>query len=166
VRPRSCCVWCAQLWLLDTSLRWEHLPQKGFTTRIARASAIVHIGTVARDLVRDDQMNKGDVMTTAQLAGIMGAKCTSMLIPLCHNITISKADVRLHLHDQLPAVCVLAEVRTVGQTGVEMEALTAASVAALTVFDMCKAVTKEIVITDLQLDFKCGGKSGVYERQG
>jgi molybdenum cofactor biosynthesis protein MoaC len=138
--------------------------QKIPTMRIARASAIVHIGKVAAEMVGENQIRKGDVLTTAQLAGIMGAKHTSMLIPLCHNVNISKAYVNLHLHAEIPAVVIKTEVSTVGQTGVEMEALTAASVAALTVFDMCKAVTKEMVISDLQLDFKSGGKSGVYDR--
>lgn len=114
--------------------------------------------------MRDNQIRKGDVLTTAQLAGIMGAKHTSLLIPLCHNITISQADVQLRLHADLPAVHVAAEVAAFGPTGVEMEALTAASVAALTVYDMCKSVTKSIVISDLQLDYKCGGKSGTWHR--
>jgi molybdenum cofactor biosynthesis protein MoaC len=116
-------------------------------------------------LVRHNQLKKGDVLSTAQLAGIMGAKHTSTLIPLCHNIAITKADVRLELDARQAAVQVHSEVSTVGYTGVEMEALTAASVAALTVYDMCKAVTKDSVILDLRLLYKSGGKSGTYERQ-
>lgn len=114
--------------------------------------------------MRRNQLRKGDVLTTAQLAGILGAKMTSTLIPLCHNVFISKADVALRLDHDRNAVRVEAQVSAVGQTGVEMEALTAASVACLTVYDMCKAVNKGIVITDLQLDYKSGGKSGLYDR--
>lgn len=135
---------------------------KASTERVARASALVHVGELAFRLIESNQTKKGDVLSTAQLAGIMGAKQTSSLIPLCHNLFISKSDVQLHLVQDRHAVQVLSEVRTVGQTGVEMEALTAASVAALTVYDMCKAVSKDITITDLKLDFKSGGKSGTY----
>eukprot|EP00775_Hariotina_reticulata_P013852 gene13852-13974_t len=107
---------------------------------------------------------KGDVLTVAQIAGIQGAKQTSTLIPLCHNIFLSKADVQLELLEGQQAVGITAIAKTVGQTGVEMEALTAAAVAALTVYDMCKAVSKDIVITNLQLEHKEGGKGGMWQR--
>lgn len=156
----------SQLSHVDASGRASmvEVAHKDSSVRIAKASAVVHVGNVAFQLIEADQIKKGDVLSTAQLAGIMAAKQTSTLIPLCHNLFISKADVQLHLLQDSPAVQVVTEVRTVGQTGVEMEALTAASVAALTVYDMCKAVNKDIVISDLQLDFKSGGKSGVHRR--
>ena len=103
-------------------------------------------------------MKKGDVLSVAELAGIMGAKHTATLIPLCHNIVIDKVAVKLELDDAKKAVRIQATASTVGRTGVEMEALTAASVASLTVYDMCKAASHEICITDLQLESKTGGK--------
>ena len=103
-------------------------------------------------------MKKGDVLSVARLAGIMAAKQTAQLIPLCHNIILTKVDVQCYLLEDEPVVEILSTVRTVGQTGVEMEALTAASVAALTVYDMCKAVTHDMVIYDVMLISKSGGK--------
>lgn len=132
--------------------------------REAQASGVVSIGPEAYALVAANQIKKGDVLTVAQLAGIMGAKHTSTLIPMCHNIFLSKVDVQLNLVSDKHAVAVRAMARTVGQTGVEMEALTAAAVACLTVYDMVKAVTKGAVISDLQLEAKSGGKSGDYKR--
>ncbi|KAK9814661.1 hypothetical protein WJX72_009391 [[Myrmecia] bisecta] len=137
---------------------------KADTRRVARASARVLLGPDLYQLVASNRMKKGDVLTVAQLAGVMGAKHTSLLIPLCHNIFISSVKVDLQLDPQRSAVNVNAEAQTVGPTGVEMEALTAAAVAALTVYDMCKAVSKDITITDLRLDHKSGGKSGDFTR--
>ena len=137
--------------------------QKAVTERRAKACATVHIGSQALDLVRKNQIKKGDVLSTAQLAGIMGAKATSSLIPLCHSVMISKADVQLQLEPDRCCVRVESDVSTSGQTGVEMEALTAASVAALTVYDMCKAVSRDAVITDVHLLHKSGGKSGRFD---
>jgi cyclic pyranopterin monophosphate synthase len=125
---------------------------------------MVHVGKEAFELIKTNQLRKGDVLTTAQIAGIMGAKQTSNLIPLCHNLFISKADVQLALIPETASVKITSEARTIGQTGIEMEALTAATVAALTVYDMCKAVNKDIRITDVQLEMKDGGKSGRFER--
>jgi molybdenum cofactor biosynthesis protein MoaC len=139
--------------------------QKHPSKRVARASAVVHLGRQGFELVQHNRVKKGDVLTTAQLAGIMGAKLTSTLIPLCHSIMISKADVQLELEEREYAIRVTSEVSTVGPTGVEMEALTAVSIAALTVYDMCKAVSKEAVISDVQLQHKSGGKSGDYDRR-
>ena len=139
--------------------------QKGASVRVANASGVVHMSRTAMRLVRDNHMAKGDVLRTAQLAGIMAAKATATLIPLCHNIGISKADVQSSVDEEHSCVRISSEVRTVGTTGVEMEALTAVSVAALTVYDMCKAVDKGMRISDVQLDAKIGGKSGPYRRE-
>ncbi|CAD7696405.1 unnamed protein product [Ostreobium quekettii] len=111
-------------------------------------------------------LSQGDVLSVAQLAGIMGAKHTSLLIPLCHNVLLRKVDVRLTLDDANRCVGVRSEARTLGPTGVEMEALTAAAVAALTVYDMVKAASKGSVISDLRLERKSGGKSGEFDRDG
>lgn len=134
------------------------------TAREARASCRVLLGREAFDLVAANALAKGDVLATAQLAGVMGAKMTSALIPLCHPLLLSKADVSLSLDAPAAAVVVRSLARTSGQTGVEMEALTAAAVAALTVYDMAKAVAKGAVISDLRLDWKSGGKGGVFDR--
>ena len=107
---------------------------------------------------------KGDVLAVARVAGIMAAKRTSELIPLCHPLGLSKVGVELALDPQRFAVDVASEARTVGQTGVEMEALTAASVAGLTVYDMCKAASKDIVLEAVRLEFKSGGESGDFSR--
>jgi cyclic pyranopterin phosphate synthase len=125
---------------------------------------MVLLGQPAFDLVKANALAKGDVLSIAQVAGIQGAKHTSSLIPLCHNILLSKVGVALSLDEARSAVAISATARCVGQTGVEMEALTAAGVAALTVYDMCKAVSKDIEITQLRLDAKEGGKSGTWLR--
>ncbi|XP_059145505.1 molybdenum cofactor biosynthesis protein 1-like [Physella acuta] len=131
---------------------------KGTSLREARAQGVVLLGPEAARLVAENKMKKGDVLTVAQLAGIMAAKQTAQLIPLCHNINLTKVDVTCELDVERHAVVVKSLVRTVGQTGVEMEALTAVSVAALTVYDMCKAVTHDMVISDVKLICKAGGK--------
>jgi cyclic pyranopterin phosphate synthase len=115
-------------------------------------------GTLA--LVRDGALKKGDVLTTAQLAGIMAAKRTAELIPLCHPLPLTHIEVQCELKDELPGVVITATVRTTGQTGVEMEALTAVSVAALTIYDMAKAAEKTMQITNVRLLEKRGGRSG------
>eukprot|EP00878_Enallax_costatus_P012306 GHUV01012854.1.p1 GENE.GHUV01012854.1~~GHUV01012854.1.p1 ORF type:complete len:373 (+),score=106.15 GHUV01012854.1:133-1251(+) len=137
---------------------------KNNSSRTAVASCIVRLGPAAYQLVKSNQIKKGDVLTLAQIAGIQGAKQTANLIPLCHNIFLSKVDVHLQLQGGESAVVITATAKTLGQTGVEMEALTAASVAALTVYDMCKAVSKDIIISDIRLDYKSGGTSGTWSR--
>jgi len=132
---------------------------KTSTHRVAVASGRVILGETAFNLVQSNASKKGDVLAVARIAGIMAAKSTANLIPLCHNIPLSKVRVDFTLDDGEFAVNILAEARTTGVTGVEMEALTAVSVAALTVYDMCKAVTHDIAITDVKLDMKTGGKS-------
>ncbi len=131
-------------------------------TAVAGVSVLVNKDTFA--LIQSGGMKKGDVLTVAQIAGIMGAKRTPDLIPMCHPVQISGTDIRLELDAECLAVHIRASVKCTGKTGVEMEALTAASVAALTVYDMCKAVQKDIMITDLCLLEKTGGVHGDYLR--
>jgi cyclic pyranopterin phosphate synthase len=127
-------------------------------TAIARGEILMKPQTLA--LIRDGQMKKGDVLTVAKIAGIQAAKRTSELIPLCHPIALTKVDVELSLDESLPGVQIQATAKTIGKTGVEMEALTAVSVAALTVYDMAKAAEKTMKIQNIRLVEKRGGKSG------
>ncbi|HPD93722.1 MAG: cyclic pyranopterin monophosphate synthase MoaC [Rhodobacter sp.] len=137
---------------------------KPVTARVAIASAHVVMRPETLAHVRAGTAKKGDVLGVARLAGIMAAKRTAELIPLCHPLPITKVRVDLAVDDDLPGVRITAEVKTSGQTGVEMEALTAASTAALTVYDMLKAVEKGMEIGGIAVLRKEGGKSGVYER--
>jgi cyclic pyranopterin monophosphate synthase len=130
------------------------------TDRIAIAAGEVHMRRETFELVRAGTLKKGDLIAVAQLAGIMGAKKTSDLIPLCHPIAIGQIEVTLTLNEDLPGVDIVASVRSLGKTGVEMEALTAVSVAALTVYDMAKAVEKTMRIQNVHLVEKHGGRSG------
>lgn len=129
------------------------------TVRLAKAAATVYLGQQAYELVQRNQSTKGDVLAVARIAGITGAKATSNLIPLCHNIPLSLVSIEFVLEDSQHSITVESEAKTVGVTGVEMEALTAVTVAALTVYDMCKAVSHDIVIADIKLLHKSGGKS-------
>lgn len=140
--------------------------EKPVTVRTAAAKASVLVNEHTFSLIRSGGMKKGDVLTVAQIAGVMGAKRTPDLIPMCHPILIDGIDLKLTLDEERLAVDILAEVRCGGRTGVEMEALTAASVAALTVYDMCKAVQKDMTITDVCLVEKTGGVHGDYHREG
>jgi cyclic pyranopterin phosphate synthase len=135
---------------------------KPATAREAVAQARVILTPAAFQAVQDNAIAKGDVLAVARLAGIQGAKRTADLIPLCHPLPIASAAVDLALDEALPGVVITATVRTTGQTGVEMEALTAASVAALTVYDMTKAIDKGIRIEAVRLLRKSGGKSGTW----
>lgn len=130
------------------------------TERIAIARGEVHMKKETLELIRAGQIKKGDVLTVAQIAGIAASKRTSDLIPLCHPLPLSKVDVDLALDDSLPGVVVTATVKVTGKTGVEMEALTAVSVAALTVYDMAKAAEKTMKIQNIRLVEKRGGASG------
>jgi cyclic pyranopterin monophosphate synthase len=130
------------------------------TERVAVARGEVYLRQETVELVRKGLMKKGDVLTVAQIAGVMAAKRTAELIPLCHPIPINQVEVALELDDTLPGVQISATVRTTGKTGVEMEALTAVSVAALTVYDMVKAVEKTGRIQNIRLVEKHGGLSG------
>lgn len=137
---------------------------KSNTSRTAVATAVVHLGSKVFHLVQSNQLKKGDVLTVAHIAGIQGAKLTSQLIPLCHNIPLSQVNMSFKLDSARFAVMITAECRTYGKTGVEMEALTAASVAALTIYDMCKAVTHDIIIEEVKLERKTGGQRGDFHR--
>ena len=138
---------------------------KPVTTRTAVAAARVLVSRETFDLIRSGGMKTGDVLTVAQVAGVMGAKRTPELIPMCHPILIDGIDLTLSLDEERLSVEIRASVSCDGRTGVEMEALTAAATAALTVYDMCKAVQKDMVITDLRLVSKSGGVHGDYERK-
>ncbi len=132
--------------------------------RVAVAAGEVVMRAETLTAIREGQMKKGDVLTTAQLAGVMAAKRTADLIPLCHPLMLSHVDVRCELRDDLPGVAITASVRVTGRTGVEMEALTAVSVAALTIYDMAKAVDKDMTIGAIRLLEKRGGRSGEWKR--
>ena len=135
---------------------------KAHTDRIATARGHVKMQHATYDIIAEGRAKKGDVLSVARLAGIMGAKKTPDLIPLCHPLAITKVTVDLMLNPDLPGVDIEASVKTTGQTGVEMEALTAASVAGLTVYDMIKAVDKTMEIGAICVVLKDGGKSGRY----
>ena len=130
------------------------------TERIAVAAGRVLVNRETFDLIKSGGMKKGDVLGTAQIVGIMAAKKTSDIIPMCHPLMLSGIDIKFELNSEIPAVEIQAQVKCRGVTGVEMEALTAVSAAALTVYDMCKAVQKDMVIERICLLSKRGGKSG------
>jgi cyclic pyranopterin monophosphate synthase len=135
---------------------------KAVTERVAIASGRVLMRPETLALIEQRALAKGDVLSVAQLAGIMGAKRTAELIPLCHPLPLSSVQVELACRSEPAAVEITATCRSVGRTGVEMEALCAVSAAALTVYDMCKAVDRAMRITDVRLRHKSGGKSGTY----
>ncbi|MGZ8843724.1 MAG: cyclic pyranopterin monophosphate synthase MoaC [Pyrinomonadaceae bacterium] len=141
--------------MVDTS-------DKSVTTRRAIASARVLMSPATIEAIRSHQTPKGDPLETARLAGIVAAKRTADLIPLCHPLPLTHVEVRAELREN--GVYLEAEVATRAQTGVEMEALTAVSVAALTIYDMCKAIEKSMTISDVRLESKTGGKSGDFQR--
>lgn len=136
---------------------------KAVTDRIAVAEAHIVMSDATLALITEGRAKKGDVLGIARIAGIMGAKKTADLIPLCHPLPITKVSVELTPDPALPGIRISATVKTSGQTGVEMEALTAASTAALTIYDMVKAVQKDMVIGGLRVTLKDGGKSGRFE---
>ncbi|MCJ7624997.1 MAG: cyclic pyranopterin monophosphate synthase MoaC [Anaerolineaceae bacterium] len=135
---------------------------KASTERMAIARGEVHLQKETLSLIQDKLMKKGDVLSVAQIAGILGAKNTSTLIPLCHPIMINYISVDLNIDDKICGIIIQAEVRTKGSTGVEMEALTAVSIAALTVYDMVKSVEKRASIQNIHLVEKHGGASGDF----
>jgi cyclic pyranopterin phosphate synthase len=138
---------------------------KPVTDRVAVAEGLVRMTAATLALITEGRAKKGDVLSVARLAGIMAAKKTADLIPLCHPLPVTKVAVELAADPALPGIRIEATVKTSGQTGVEMEALTAVSVAALTVYDMVKAVEKSMVIDGIRLVLKDGGKSGRYEAE-
>lgn len=137
---------------------------KDETVRVAVATGRIIVNRETFDKIKTGGMKKGDVLGTAQIAGIMAAKKTSDIIPMCHPIMLTGVDIKFALDEDTPAVEIAAEVKCKGVTGVEMEALTAVSAAALTIYDMCKAVQKDMVIDDIRLISKTGGKSGDWKR--
>ena len=134
------------------------------TVRTAEGYAEVRLPNQVFLAVKNNQIEKGDVLTVAKIAGIQAAKKTAELIPLCHNIFISKIDVELKLNSKNKTIGIKSFAKTTDVTGIEMEALTAVSVAALTVYDMCKAIDKGIIINDVKLLSKSGGESGNYRK--
>ena len=139
--------------------------EKEISCRTAEAAGRVLLNKETFDLIRSGGIQKGDVLTVAQIAGIMGAKRTPDLIPMCHPIGMDGVKLALELDESRCCVEIRATVSCTGRTGVEMEALTAVSVAALTVYDMCKAVQKDMVISDIRLISKTGGTHGDYLRE-
>lgn len=137
---------------------------KASTPRQAVAQGRVQMKKATLKLLEEGRVAKGNVLTAAKIAGIMAAKKTGELIPLCHPLGVTSVDLEFTIDRKKPRVIISSRVQTVGQTGVEMEALTAVSIAALTVYDMCKAVDKEMIIEDIVLLEKSGGKSGTFTR--
>lgn len=135
------------------------------TVREAIAFGCVIMKRETLEKIREGSIKKGDVLSVAQVAGIMGAKRTSDIIPMCHPIMISGCDINFLLNFEENKVEITAKVKNTGQTGVEMEALTAVSIAGLTIYDMCKAIDKEMIVSDVMLMKKSGGKSGTFERK-
>lgn len=147
----------------DGRSRMVDVSAKDVTKRVARASGVVTMSSTTLKLIKNREMAKGDVFEVARLAGIMAAKRTADLIPLCHPLPISSVDIQFDALDET-SLQIMATVQVSGKTGVEMEALTAVSVAALTVYDMCKAVDKAMVIGPILLEEKEGGRSGHFVR--
>ncbi|WP_238859765.1 cyclic pyranopterin monophosphate synthase MoaC [Clostridium sp. YIM B02569] len=140
-----------------------NVSEKDETKRVAIARGSIKMKKETVDLIKDGLIKKGDVLSVAQIGGIMGVKKTSDLIPMCHNIFITGSDINFNIGEE--EIEIEATVSTVGKTGVEMEALTAVTTAALTIYDMCKAVDKDMVIENVRLIKKTGGKSGEYVRE-
>jgi cyclic pyranopterin phosphate synthase len=144
--------------------RMVDVGDKDETERVARAEARVVMAPATLAMIRDEAAPKGDVIAVARLAGIMAAKRTHELIPLCHQLNLSAVAVDIEPEEALPGLRVVSEARLRGRTGVEMEALVAASVAALTIYDMCKAVDRGMEVTAVRLLEKSGGRSGTWRR--
>ena len=139
--------------------------EKAVTERIATAGGKVLVNPETFRLIKEGGMKKGDVLGTAQIAGIMAAKKTSAIIPMCHPLMLTGIDIDFNMVEETSTIEIKATVKCKGVTGVEMEALTAASAAALTIYDMCKAVQRDMRIDGIRLLYKEGGKSGVYEAE-
>ncbi len=139
--------------------------EKSPTLRTAYAQAVVKLSKEAYIALKEGRITKGDVLGVSSVAGIMGAKQTPHLIPMCHPLSIEKVDINFELDDEKCSIRVLSSVKITAKTGVEMEALVACSIAALTIYDMCKSIDKSIEISDIYLLKKTGGKSGDYIRQ-
>ena len=137
--------------------------KKSTTHRVAVAKCEVHVSKSTLQKIKKGNLPKGDVLTAAKLAGILAAKKTSELLPLCHPLNITHADMEIQINDKKSLIEITSSVSIDSKTGVEMEALTACSIAALTIYDMCKSVQKDIMISNLRLVKKTGGKSGIYK---
>ena len=144
--------------------RMVDVSEKAITHRIAVAAGSIYMQPETLQAIIDGQIKKGDVLAVAQVAGIMAAKQTSAIIPMCHPLMLSGIDIHFETDTEENAVHIKASVKTTGQTGVEMEALHAVSAATLTIYDMCKAVQKDMEITNIRLLEKSGGESGDYRR--
>jgi cyclic pyranopterin phosphate synthase len=140
--------------------------EKSDTIREAVAMGSISMKRETLERIKEGSISKGDVLAVAQVGGIMGAKSTPQIIPMCHPIMISGCDISFKMDFENTKIEITGTARTVGKTGIEMEALTAVSVAALTIYDMCKAIDKEMVINNIMLVKKTGGKSGLFERKG
>ncbi len=140
------------------------ISDKKASKRVAIASGSVNVSKKTLELIKNDNVEKGDIFSTARIAGIMASKKTHELIPLCHNINIDFIKVDISVDSKTSSINVICESQTTQKTGVEMEALVACSVACLTIYDMIKSRDKKASITDIKLDFKSGGKSGIYKR--
>jgi cyclic pyranopterin phosphate synthase len=147
-----------EAWMVDVT-------EKAVTVREASAKGRITMNREAFFAIKNGENKKGDVLGTARIAGIMGAKQTASLIPLCHPIPMTRCAIEFELREEEFAVIATCTARTKGKTGIEMEALTGVNIALLTIYDMCKAVDKEMVIGDICLVKKSGGKSGDFERQ-
>jgi len=150
----------------DGRVNMVDVSDKSVTDRVAIASGHVRMQADTLKLVQSGSSKKGDVLTISEIAGVMATKRTADLIPLCHPLPITGAKVSISADESLPGLSVTARVKTTGQTGIEMEALTAVSVACLTIYDMLKAVDKGMVIENIELLEKSGGKSGHYRKDG
>ena len=139
------------------------ISEKTDTARTAVAVATINVSEEVMDKIKNGQIKKGDVLSVAQVAGIMGAKNTSMNIPMCHQINLVGADLEFEMNDNDNSINIYATCKSLGKTGVEMEALNACSIAALTIYDMCKAIDKRMVISNIRLLEKSGGKSGDFK---
>ena len=146
----------------DGRAHMVNVGEKSATKRIAIARGFVSMSAETIATITSKSLSKGDVMQVAELAGIMGAKQTAQLIPLCHPLGLDHVSVKLALDNEKGGIEIIAECHITGKTGVEMEALTAVSITALTIYDMCKAVDKAMVISEVKLVYKAGGKSGTY----
>ena len=148
----------------DGKVKMVDVSEKEITQRTARAAGEIKMQPETLQMIKEGNLKKGAVIETARIAGIMGAKKTSELIPMCHPLLLSSIKVDFEFADQ-DKIRIKAEVKNSGQTGVEMEALTAVNLAALTIYDMAKAVDRSMEIGKIKLIYKAGGKSGIYERR-
>lgn len=149
----------------DGRAKMVDVGDKDNTNRVARASCYIEMKKETLEAIIDGQIKKGDVLSVAQVGGIMASKKTAELIPMCHNIFLTGCNITFSIDEENNRINIVAEVKTTGKTGVEMEALTAASTTALTIYDMCKAIDREMIIGDIKLLEKKGGKSGHFIRR-